>query len=95
MEAPLKTVRVLISGRVQGVWYRAWTQGEAQKLGVQGWVRNRRDGTVEALMSGEEHQVDALLAKCRKGPPLARVDGIDISPDNPPSDPGFHKLPTV
>ena len=91
----MKTVRVTITGRVQGVWYRAWTVGEAKKLGVDGWVRNRADGTVEALMSGEASQVDALIAKCRKGPPLARVTDIAETPDDPPKEPGFHKMPTA
>ena len=60
------TVRVRISGRVQGVWYRGWTVDEARRLGLSGWVRNRRDGSVEAVFSGPEHVVrahDRLLSR--------------------------------
>lgn len=91
----MKTVRAVISGRVQGVWYRAWTAGEANKLGLAGWVRNRSDGTVEAVFAGPPQHVDAMLAKCRKGPPLARVDDIVVESSNAPVGPGFHKLATV
>lgn len=91
----MKSVRAIISGRVQGVWYRAWTQGEAAKLGLAGWVRNRADGTVEALFSGEAAKVDVMLARCRKGPPLARVTGIEVAPADRPGEAGFHKLGSV
>jgi acylphosphatase len=90
----MKSVRAIITGRVQGVWYRAWTAGEANKLGLAGWVRNRADGTVEALFAGPEQQVDAMLIKCRKGPPLARVDAITVEPAAVPAGAGFHKLAT-
>ena len=88
----MKSVRALISGKVQGVWYRAWTAGEADKLGLTGWVRNRADGTVEALFCGPAGSVDAMLAKCRKGPPLARVDAIAVEPAEAPEGAGFCKL---
>lgn len=88
-------LHAVISGRVQGVWYRAWTLKEASKLGLSGWVRNRTDGTVEALFSGPAPTVDAMLAKCRKGPPLARVDAIAVEPAENPVESGFHKLPTA
>lgn len=88
----MKTVRAVISGRVQGVWYRAWTAGEADKLGITGWVRNRTDGTVEALFCGPAGSVDTMLARCRKGPPLARVDAITVEPAEAPEGAGFHKL---
>ena len=86
--------RVVISGRVQGVGYRDWMLREAVRLGVHGWVRNRPDGTVEALVAGEEAAVQALLLLCRRGPVLARVDAIaeDFAPA--PEDPGFRRLPT-
>ena len=67
------TVRVTIRGRVQGVWYRGWTVDEARRLGLSGWVRNRRDGPVEAVFSGPEHAVRAMIALCREGPPAALV----------------------
>lgn len=68
---------VLIRGRVQGVGFRAWTEVTALERGLRGWVRNRRDGTVEALFSGLETEVLAMIDACRAGPPGARVDFID------------------
>ena len=68
---------VIIRGRVQGIGYRAWTEVTALERGVEGWVRNRRDGSVEALFSGPEDEVAAMIAECRHGPPGARVDAID------------------
>jgi acylphosphatase len=70
-------VRVVIRGRVQGVGYRAWTEYEAQERGIAGWVRNRRDGAVEALFAGMEEAVRAMIKACREGPPGARVQAID------------------
>src|SRR5262249_52467947 len=61
--------RVVIRGRVQGVGYRAWTEYAALDLGLEGWVRNRRDGTVEALFAGSADAVEAMLDACRQGPP--------------------------
>jgi len=90
-----KSVRAVISGRVQGVWYRAWTQGEAEKLGLAGWVRNCADGTVEAVFSGPVEAVDAMLLKCKKGPTFARVSSISTQPEPPPQEPGFHKRPSL
>ena len=69
--------RLVIRGRVQGVGYRYAMADTAQALGVNGWVRNRRDGTVEALVQGEAAAIDAILAWCRQGPPSARVSAID------------------
>lgn len=68
---------VIIRGRVQGVGYRAWTEVAALGRGIEGWVRNRRDGTVEAMFSGEDVDVAAMIAQCRRGPPGARVEAID------------------
>jgi acylphosphatase len=68
---------VVIRGRVQGIGYRAWTEVTALERGVEGWVRNRHDGSVEALFSGSEDEVAAMIAECRRGPPGARVDAID------------------
>jgi acylphosphatase len=75
----ITTVRLRISGRVQGVWYRGWTVGKAQDLGLAGWVRNITDGSVEVLVNGPQEQVDRLIALCRKGPPAARVDDVDLA----------------
>ncbi len=71
--------RLLISGRVQGVCFRHYTRETALKTGVKGWVRNRSDGQVEALIEGEEQAVGLTLSWCRKGPKLARVDAIEIT----------------
>jgi len=70
-------VRVVIRGRVQGVGYRAWTEDEARERGIAGWVRNRRDGSVEALFAGTESDVRAMIEACRRGPPGARIDAVD------------------
>lgn len=90
----MKTVLIRVEGRVQGVWYRAWTQERAQALGVAGWVRNRRDGAVEALISGPEDAVDRLIEACRDGPPSARVTAVSEAEAEPPSETGFHVRPT-
>jgi acylphosphatase len=72
-----RAVQVLIKGRVQGVWFRAWTCEKATELGVEGWIRNRPDGHVEGLFVGPGAAVDGLILACRGGPPLARVDEIE------------------
>ena len=90
-----QTVQVVISGRVQGVWFRAWTAREATALGLDGWVRNRMDGTVEAAFSGDQRHVEEMLGRCRAGPKAARVDDVrEVAVSEPPR-PGFHQLPTV
>lgn len=68
--------RVMIRGRVQGVGYRAWVEHQARRLGLKGWVRNRRDGSVEAVFEGAEETVANMIASCRNGPPSARVDEV-------------------
>lgn len=87
-------LRVVISGRVQGVGYRGWLLGRARKLGLAGWVRNRADGSVEALIAGEMAAVQDLLRACRRGPPLAHVSGIVEHPAEAPEGPGFVRRPT-
>jgi len=69
----------VIRGRVQGVFFRAETAEAAGREGVSGWVRNRPDGTVEAVFEGEESRVKAVLDWCRKGPPLSRVEEVEVS----------------
>lgn len=86
--------RLRIEGRVQGVGYRAWMVRSAQRLGVSGWVRNRGDGSVEALVSGETAAVEELLRACRRGPPGASVSLIREDLAEPESDPGFSARPT-
>lgn len=68
---------VIIRGRVQGVGYRAWTEYSAEGRGLDGWVRNRRDGSVEALFAGEPRIVREMIDLCRQGPPGSRVDAIE------------------
>lgn len=87
--------RLVIAGRVQGVGYRDWLVRQAERHGVAGWVRNRRDGTVEALLAGEEDAVQAVLMACRRGPPLAHVERIEERFDEMPEAPGFRRMPTV
>ena len=71
-------VRLLIEGRVQGVFFRVSAVEQAARLGIKGWVRNRRDGSVELLAEGEDAAVDALVSWCRHGPPRARVDRVQV-----------------
>jgi acylphosphatase len=72
-----KTVHVLIQGRVQGVGFRAWTHHQAELHGLKGWVRNRRDGAVEAVFSGPEDLVEVVLKACRQGPRGAVVERVE------------------
>ncbi len=90
-----KAVRARIYGKVQGVWYRGWTEGEAKKLGLIGWVRNREDGTVEALFVGPEAAVEAMLARCQDGPPAAAVERVETEPARGLTPSRFDIKPTV
>jgi acylphosphatase len=88
--------RLTITGRVQGVGYRDWVIGAALQLGLTGWVRNRRDGSVEALLVGEDASVGQMIEACRRGPRMALVDAVDVDPvdlDILPE--GFTQLPTA
>jgi acylphosphatase len=77
MSAEAMTIRhVIVHGRVQGVGYRAWAEYAALKKGLEGWVRNRRDGTVEALFAGPAEVVAAMVDACRRGPPGARINSL-------------------
>jgi acylphosphatase len=71
------TRHVVVRGRVQGVGYRAWTEYTARDRGLEGWVRNRRDGSVEAVFAGSPEAVAGMIDACRRGPPAARVDAVD------------------
>jgi acylphosphatase len=73
-----KQVHVWVTGRVQGVFFRAATRDQAQRLGLEGWVKNLRDGRVEALFAGPEDKVNQMLAWCRQGPPHAHVADLEI-----------------
>lgn len=89
-----QAVRVVISGRVQGVWYRGWTVERANALGLVGWVRNRKDGTVEAAFAGSPETIDAMIVECRKGPPAAKVDAVVRENARNEGWSGFSQLPT-
>ena len=71
-------VRATITGKVQGVFFRAETQDAAKRYGVDGWVKNKRDGGVEAVFEGEKSDVESVLDWCRKGPPAAKVDDVNV-----------------
>jgi acylphosphatase len=87
--------RVRIHGRVQGVFFRNWTVDKARALGVHGWVRNRRDGSVELVAHGEREAVEALVLACRAGPPAAKVDRIEVEiVEGEGSASGFEVAPT-
>ena len=87
-------LRVRITGRVQGVGFRYWTEATATGLGLDGWVRNRRDGAVEAVFQGEAEAVDAMLESCRAGPRFARVAQVETFEEDEPVEAGFRMLPT-
>ena len=87
--------RLLISGKVQGVFYRAWTARQARALGVDGWVRNLRGGDVEALAIGEREAVDALIRRCWQGPPAAEVSLVEVEEVEPEEVTGFERRPTI
>lgn len=70
---------VIVRGVVQGVGYRAWTEHEARRRDLEGWVRNRRDGSVEAVFSGPEHKVGNMVEACHHGPRISRVDAVEAS----------------
>jgi acylphosphatase len=80
MQNDVQTIRIFVHGFVQGVNYRRWMQGEALSREISGWVRNRADGTVEAVLHGDSRAVDDLLRACRHGPSLARVDKVLSAP---------------
>ncbi|MDA0306144.1 MAG: acylphosphatase [Proteobacteria bacterium] len=90
-----KSIRVVVEGRVQGVWFRGWVMQEASILNLDGWVRNRTDGTLEALFSGAGSDVDAMILACHQGPSSARVDSVSQHPAPPPEERGFRSLPTM
>lgn len=87
-------IRLRITGRVQGVAYRAWTARQASMLSLSGWVRNRSDGSVEVLLSGPEAAVRAMIGRCYRGPLAARVSAISEQAESTPPEPGFRQLPT-
>lgn len=87
--------RVRVFGRVQGVWFRGWTVDEARTLGVDGWVRNRRDGTVEMLLSGADDAMAEMMARLHQGPSDARVERVEAEETDEAAPAGFAQRPTA
>lgn len=73
----IRSLQCLVSGKVQGVYFRAWTHDQAASLGLKGWVRNLMDGTVEVLIQGDEAAAEELKKRLLTGPTMARVDGLE------------------
>jgi acylphosphatase len=94
MTAPIETARLRITGQVQGVGYRYWMNRTAASLGLRGWVRNRTDGSVEALVTGAPEAVAAMIEAARKGPLGAHVTGVTVTPDKNDGSVGFASRPT-
>jgi len=88
-------VRIRIEGRVQGVWYRGWAVAEARARRLRGWVRNRRDGSVEVLLIGPAEVVRGMIETCRQGPPSAHVSHIEEIPAEDDGAQGFTQVPSV
>lgn len=82
----MRIVRAIVTGRVQGVWFRAHTRDKARELGVTGYARNLPDGSVEIVARGEETQIEALLDWARRGPPMAEVAGVEVTETGSESD---------
>jgi len=87
--------RIHVTGRVQGVCFRAWMIGQASELGLDGWVRNRHDGSVEAVAAGASDRIEELVARCRRGPSAARVDDVRLEETPGIVAAGFIRKPTV
>jgi acylphosphatase len=87
--------RLRITGKVQGVGFRAWAMNEAASRGLAGWVRNRRDGSVEILVAGPDAAVQSMLGACTQGPDFASVSKIDIHNETEVPPAGFSRKPTI
>lgn len=87
--------RLMIHGRVQGVWYRGWTVDTARGLGLTGWVRNQMDGSVEAVVEGEAEAVSRFITKAHEGPSAAKVARVDSETVEPEGFPTFEQRPTA
>jgi acylphosphatase len=90
-----RTIHIRVEGRVQGVGYRAFVDMRAAEVGLCGWVRNRRDGSVEAVLQGAPEAVEAMLALCRSGPPAAQVSNVEIIGEGVGAFDGFEVRPTA
>jgi acylphosphatase len=87
-----RRAHIFVRGRVQGVSFRYYTMQEARRLGVEGWVRNLADGRVEAVFEGDAETVQAMVDWCRRGPPAASVDGVDVNWEAPTGKPGGFRV---
>jgi len=85
----LKRAKVVVHGSVQGVFFRAETRDRARSLGLAGWVRNAPDGTVEAVLEGDDEQVESMVEWCRRGPDGARVEEVEVAWSEPQGEEGF------
>lgn len=94
MPAAVTALRLSIVGRVQGVGFRAWTVDEAMRRNLRGWVRNRRDGSVEALIIGQPDAVAAMVTACRRGPPMSHVDAVHQNTADDDGSAGFFERAT-
>lgn len=92
---PESAVHLRISGKVQNVWFRGWLVELANGAGLRGWVRNRSDGAVEALLIGPESLVDEVAGRCRSGPPAAVVGSVRATPSRDDGSSGFRLRPSV
>lgn len=90
-----RAVQVRITGKVQGVWYRGWTVEQARLRRLDGWVRNRVDGSVEAVFAGGPPDIDAMLDACWQGPPAAKVINVQVAEADDPGHTGFEQRETV
>ena len=95
MKAATETIRLRITGKVQGVGYRIWATHTAARLELRGWVRNRSDGSVEALVTGAADRISQMVKASRAGPPGARVAEVTVVPDDDDGSEGFIALPTM
>ena len=90
-----EAVQLRVAGRVQGVGYRAWMERKAHEAGLRGWVRNRLDGSVEALLIGDRPAIDAVAAAAQRGPRLALVTDVQRATASDDGSTGFRQLPTI
>ena len=92
---PRRSVHILVEGLVQGVGFRAWVEARATALALDGWVRNRRTGAVEAVLAGQADAVEQMLAECRRGPSAAKVARLEVIGEGSGELHGFEVRPTV
>jgi len=94
-ENDLTTLRLRIEGFVQAVGYRHFAITEATKLSLDGWIRNRSDGTVEAVVSGPTKAIELFVQACMRGPAGSRVDNVELAPAEAPAEKGFRRRPSL